>query len=178
MAEAGNDDPPFSGNDYAGGDGRDSLHNSSNEETRALLRRIETLERSVRAKSGVDLEGNEDEKDKEKARGAIALWRFKKSLEWKFQKYDLPESTYSFLITEPVFSPGFLVGAVAAVICLMSLGIVLTSVWGNTSPENRFGVPVGVSPETQMIQFLGVIIAVLIETVRWSSVIFRRGDLV
>ena len=178
--EAGSDDDIFY--DCAGGDGRDSPHDLSDEEARSLLRRMKTLERSVQitasalAKSGIDIEGmiegDEDAKDDEKSRGLIGRWTDKKSLKWKFERYNLPESTFTLLITEPVFSPGFLVGALAAGICVLSLSLVLISEWDNTSPENRFGVPAGVSLEVEIVQFLSIIIGVLMETVRWPSIVF------
>lgn len=175
MAEARNDDP-FSGYDCAEGDDGDVLNNSSNEETRALLRRIKTLERSVQitgsvlAKSGISLddmlegEGEEDAKDSNNMRNLFGRWTDKRYSVWKFENYDLPESTFTLLITEPVLSPGFLIGVVAVGICVLSLTLVLISEWDNTSPENRFGVPAGVSKEVQVVQYLSVVIGVLMET--------------
>ncbi|EJK53216.1 hypothetical protein THAOC_27398 [Thalassiosira oceanica] len=175
MAEARNDDP-FSGYDCAEGDDGDVLNNSSNEETRALLRRIKTLERSVQitgsvlAKSGISLddmlegEGDEDAKDSNNMRNLFGRWTDKRYSVWKFENYDLPESTFTLLITEPVLSPGFLIGVVAVGICVLSLTLVLISEWDNTSPENRFGVPAGVSKEVQVVQYLSVVIGVLMET--------------
>ena len=184
MAEAGNDDDPFPGHNSAAGDG-DVLLNSSNEETRALLRRIETLEKSVKvtgsalAKSGIDLDltpvPDEDSKEltstayTDNERSLLGRWADKRQSIWKFEEYKLPESTYTLLITEPVFSLGFLIGVVAFGIAVLSLSLVLIAEWDNTSPDNRFGVPAGVNTEVQIVQYLSVVIGVLMETVRLFS---------
>ena len=88
---------------------------------------------------------------------------------WKFEEYELPESTYTLLITAPVFSLGFLIGIVAVGICVLSLSLVLVAEWDNTSLENRFGVPAGLNTEVRIVQYLSVVIGVLMETVRLFS---------
>jgi len=74
---------------------------------------------------------------------------------WKFESYELPQSTYTLLISEPVLSRAFLMGIVAAVLSIMSLSIVLVSELDNGTADSPLGLPTGVPPEVRMAQYLG-----------------------
>jgi len=76
---------------------------------------------------------------------------------WKFESYELPQSTYTLLISEPVLSRAFLMGIVAAVLSIMSLSIVLVSELDNGTADSPLGLPTGVPPEVRMAQYLGKI---------------------
>ncbi|KAL7469751.1 hypothetical protein ACHAXS_010855 [Conticribra weissflogii] len=77
--------------------------------------------------------------------------------------YELPESTYTLIITENVCSLSFLAAVVACAIAMISLVIVLTNELDNGDADNPLGLPAGVNPEVRMAQFLGVVIGVLME---------------
>lgn len=77
---------------------------------------------------------------------------------WKFESYELPQSTYTLLISEPVLSRAFLMGIVAAVLSIMSLSIVLVSELDNGTADSPLGLPTGVPPEVRMAQYLGKIL--------------------
>ena len=74
---------------------------------------------------------------------------------WKFEKYELPQSTYTLLITERVLSRPFFAGIVAAGLSVMSLSIVLINEIENGTANNPLGLPAGVETEVRMAQYLG-----------------------
>lgn len=82
---------------------------------------------------------------------------------WKFEIYELPQSTYTLLIAEPFISRSFLMGIVAAGLSVMSLVIVLINEIDNGTADSPYGLPAGVTPYVRMAQYLGVIIGVLME---------------
>ena len=73
----------------------------------------------------------------------------------KFEKYELPQSTYTLLITERVLSRPFFAGIVAAGLSVMSLSIVLINEIENGTANNPLGLPAGVETEVRMAQYLG-----------------------
>mmetsp|Transcript_22209 Transcript_22209/g.45394 ORF Transcript_22209/g.45394 Transcript_22209/m.45394 type:complete len:708 (+) Transcript_22209:228-2351(+) len=77
--------------------------------------------------------------------------------------YELPESTYTLMITENICSLSFLAAIVACTIAIFSLVIVLINELDNGDEDNPLGLPAGVTREVRMAQFLGVIIGVLME---------------
>jgi len=77
--------------------------------------------------------------------------------------YELPESTYTLMITENICSLSFLAAIVACAIAIFSLVIVLINELDNGDEDNPLGLPAGVTREVRMAQFLGVIIGVLME---------------
>ena len=74
---------------------------------------------------------------------------------WKFENYELPQSTYTLLITESVLSRPFFAGIVAAGLSVMSLSIVLINEIENGTADNPLGLPAGVETEVRMAQYLG-----------------------
>jgi hypothetical protein len=73
-------------------------------------------------------------------------------------QFELPESTYSFLISAPIFSIPFNAGILASALSLMCLVLVLMDELQNNEPGNPLGVPAGLPPEVRMAQYLGIII--------------------
>ncbi len=73
-------------------------------------------------------------------------------------QFELPESTYSLLLSAPFFSMPFGAGILAWALSLMCLLLVLLDELQNTEPGNPLGVPAGLPPEVRMAQYLGIII--------------------
>ena len=73
-------------------------------------------------------------------------------------RYELPESTYSLLISEPIFSVPFNVGLLASTLSLMCLTLVLLDEFDKKAPGNTLGLPAGLHPSVQVAQYLGIII--------------------
>ncbi|KAL7552484.1 hypothetical protein ACHAWF_015731 [Thalassiosira exigua] len=82
---------------------------------------------------------------------------------WKFDSYELPKSTFTWLITEPCASPPFFAALSALALCLTSLIIVLCNELNNTSDLSPYGLPAGVRPEVIVAQYVGIMIGVLME---------------
>ena len=74
---------------------------------------------------------------------------------WKFEEYELPESTYTLLMTSDVFSFAFFVGILAASLSIASLAIVLYNVTSNDTLYSDMGIPGGVKPAVLAAQYLG-----------------------
>jgi hypothetical protein len=73
-------------------------------------------------------------------------------------RFELPESTYSLLITENMCSIPFYAGIVASALSIMCLLLTLLDELQNKQPGNPLGVPAGLPPEVRMAQYLGIII--------------------
>ena len=73
-------------------------------------------------------------------------------------RFELPESTYSLLITENICSIPFYAGIVASALSIMCLLLTLLDELQNKQPGNPLGVPAGLPPEVRMAQYLGIII--------------------
>jgi hypothetical protein len=144
----------------------------SRAEQHALLDRIENLEATQKVEDTVE-ENDEPaaplEKDigeiddnKEEGDNSLNLRRStlirRKAKPWKYQKFPLPESTYTLLITERILSMPFVVGIIAVVVPLMCLSITLKNELGNKKDGNPYGLPAGVPTEVRIAQFLGIII--------------------
>uniref|UniRef100_A0A7R9ZJ37 Uncharacterized protein n=1 Tax=Pseudictyota dubia TaxID=2749911 RepID=A0A7R9ZJ37_9STRA len=82
---------------------------------------------------------------------------------WKFEAHELPESTYTWLITENIASRPFVVGLVAMGLSVTSLALVLINQLGNRSDMSPYGLPAGVNVEVRIAQYIGVLIGVLME---------------
>ena len=67
----------------------------------------------------------------------------------------LPTSTYSLLITEPVFSKGCAFGIVTALLSMTCLVMTLIYSFDQGDDKNPWGLPVGVVPIVRGAQFLG-----------------------
>eukprot|EP00578_Thalassiosira_sp_NH16_P023261 CAMPEP_0181093132 /NCGR_PEP_ID=MMETSP1071-20121207/9285_1 /TAXON_ID=35127 /ORGANISM="Thalassiosira sp., Strain NH16" /LENGTH=802 /DNA_ID=CAMNT_0023175351 /DNA_START=14 /DNA_END=2422 /DNA_ORIENTATION=+ len=77
-------------------------------------------------------------------------------------KLDLPESTFTFMITEKLFSAPFVFALCATAISMVCLGLALAE---SIAFSLRMGlrVPIGVSPAVTAAQFVGIILGVLFE---------------
>ena len=73
-------------------------------------------------------------------------------------KFELPESTYTLLISEDIVSMPFIAGIIAWCMSLLCLVLVLLDELGNAEPWNPLGVPAGLQPEVRMAQYLGIIV--------------------
>jgi hypothetical protein len=73
-------------------------------------------------------------------------------------RFELPESTYSLLMTSDIFSLPFQAGIFAYALSLMCLLLVLLDELQNRKPGNPLGVPAGLPPEVRMAQYLGIMI--------------------
>lgn len=73
-------------------------------------------------------------------------------------QFELPESTYSLLMSAPICSMPFNAGILTSALSLMCLVIVLLDELQSSEPGNPLGVPAGLPPEVRMAQYLGIII--------------------
>mmetsp|Transcript_37653 Transcript_37653/g.69184 ORF Transcript_37653/g.69184 Transcript_37653/m.69184 type:complete len:1210 (+) Transcript_37653:238-3867(+) len=78
-------------------------------------------------------------------------------------KYPLPESTFSLLITEPPCSIPFAYAVFSIALSITCLCLTLASSVAKGTKENRLGVPGGVTNLVIAAQFLGVLVGVLME---------------
>ena len=151
----------------------------SRAEQTALLDRLESLEATLELNDAWDennlqrvgtttttntggIDGIDDHKenDTRQPRRKSSIAR-RKAKPWKYMKYPLPESTYTFLITEKIVSLPYLVGIVTTAGSLMCLGITLKNELDNATSGNPYGLPPGVPNEVRIAQFLGIIIGEL-----------------
>ena len=79
------------------------------------------------------------------------------------ESYELPESTYTFLITESVLSYSFFTGILTSVLCFCTLGLALADQVKNGDPDNWLGLPPEVSPVVHVARYVAILIAVLNE---------------
>mmetsp|Transcript_21523 Transcript_21523/g.45518 ORF Transcript_21523/g.45518 Transcript_21523/m.45518 type:complete len:402 (+) Transcript_21523:104-1309(+) len=82
---------------------------------------------------------------------------------WKLEHYELPKSTFTWFITESVFSMPFFAAFLATGMSVTSLVIVLINELSNSSDASPWGLPAGVDTEVRIAQYLGIIIGVLME---------------
>ena len=77
--------------------------------------------------------------------------------------YELPESTYTFLITERIMSFGFVTGILTTILCMMTIGLALADQVKIGGPDNWFGIAPQVSPVVHVARYVAILIAVLNE---------------
>jgi hypothetical protein len=145
-------------------------------EQTALLDRLESLEATLELNDAWDennlqrvgtttttggIDGIDDHKENESRPRRKSSIARRKAKPWKYMKYPLPESTYTFLITEKIVSLPYLVGIVTTAGSLMCLGITLKNELDNATSGNPYGLPPGVPNEVRIAQFLGIIIGEL-----------------
>jgi hypothetical protein len=141
----------------------------SRAEQTALLARIEALETTSQGEGFCTYTENDtlqlgenDDRYKDETKAPLSKKRSsilrRKAKPWKYQKFPLPESTYTLLITERILSMPFVVGIIAVVVSLMCLSITLKNELGNKKDGNPYGLPAGVPTEVRIAQFLGIII--------------------
>lgn len=78
-------------------------------------------------------------------------------------RYPLPESTYTLLITEKIVSIGFASGIVAVVLAQTCLVIAFLNEMDEGRPGNLLGLPANVPVEVRVAQYLMLLIGVLME---------------
>ena len=81
-------------------------------------------------------------------------------VEQKYDDFEFPESTYTFLIAEPIISTPCGVGCVAYGISLACLVLALRNELDNGTDDNPYGIA-EVTMNVRAVQFLGIIIGVL-----------------
>ena len=144
----------------------------------AMQERIDVLEGAGKAtaEEGVSLLGsssNNKEEDGD-ALGETVYYEpgerhiTESKVENMYDEYELPESTYSLLMTEKVLSIPFGVGIVASFLSLFALILALKNELDNGEEGNILGLPAGVPSEVRMAQYLGLIIGVLVSRFRSS----------
>lgn len=69
--------------------------------------------------------------------------------------YELPESTFTLLITHNIFSVPFFTGLIASALALMCLVLVFINELDKGTIDNPFSLPAGVTTEVRMAQFVG-----------------------
>ena len=156
--------------------------NALMQQTNAMQERIVTLEHQQQQPRGADDEeksvllgkgkasgGKVDSPDKgrptldETMRGTRHETLTESDVELMHDTYELPESAYTFLTSEDVFSIPFFAGLASAAISLWALSLALMNELDNGTFKNPLGVPPGNRKEVRMAQFLGVVIGVLLE---------------
>ena len=77
------------------------------------------------------------------------------AVEDKYDEYELPESTYTLLMTQPIISIPFATGLLGACLSLWYLALALKNELDNGEKGNPLGMPAGVQSEVRVAQYLG-----------------------
>ena len=93
----------------------------------------------------LNLQEGDDEKKPRERFGTLRSSRM-----WKFEKYELPQSTYTFLITEHLVSKPYCMATIALCLSAMSLSIVLINELNNGTADSPYGLPAGVPTEVRL----------------------------
>ena len=101
--------------------------------------------RSERVKNNEDREDNEDDDD-------------------DANKFELPESTFTMIITESIFSAGFCMAIFAQLLSLVCLFLAFKSQKGEGEGRNPLGLGPDVSREVDVTRYIAIIVAVLNES--------------
>jgi hypothetical protein len=83
-------------------------------------------------------------------------------VERKYDEFELPESTYTFLIAEPILSTPFFLGCISYALCLTCLALALYNELDNGTDDNPYAIA-EVRRTVRVTQFLGLIIGVLMD---------------
>lgn len=79
------------------------------------------------------------------------------------QKYNLPDSTFSMMITENIVSFGFVTSVVVFLLAMTCLFMAYRNQAGQGRPGNPIGLPPNVQVEVRVAQYLMLLIGVLME---------------
>lgn len=79
------------------------------------------------------------------------------------QKYNLPESTFSMMITENILSFGFVTSIVVFLLAMTCLFMAHRNQADNGRPGNPLGLPPNVQVEVRVAQYLMLLVGVLME---------------
>lgn len=91
-------------------------------------------------------------------------------VEHRFDYFEFPESTFTFLVAEPIFSTPFAAGCVSYAMSLTCLILALKNELDNGTDDNPHGVA-EVTRNVRATQFLGIIIGVLMGKLDYISLI-------
>ena len=80
------------------------------------------------------------------------------------EPYDFPESTFTFFITESVFSIGFATAIMTQILSLTCLFLAFKNQMNSGGPGNELGLAAEVSKEVHATRFIAILIAVLNES--------------
>lgn len=116
------------------------------DEIKNLLARVEALERNAITNDG-STEYADGEADEKKELSAAA------DEEQDF--FELPQSTFTFMITHEVFSIPFFTALLSCALALVLLILAFINEYDNGTDDNRFGLPAGVTRPVRIAQFLG-----------------------
>eukprot|EP00804_Cyclotella_cryptica_P006522 CCRYP_012789-RB/>CCRYP_012789-RB protein AED:0.24 eAED:0.24 QI:253/1/1/1/0.71/0.8/15/71/708 len=149
------------------------------EEMKTLLSRVEILEKTVLRHREEAIKTHERprrsaaydaEEDKEDARATNDDDAFLPTAEngsssksGLYDMFELPDSTFTFMITHKTLSVPFFTGLIACALALMCLILVFINELDKGTIDNPFSLPAGVTTEVRVAQFVGVIIGVLME---------------
>ena len=80
------------------------------------------------------------------------------------EPYEFPESTFTFFITESVFSIGFATAIMTQILSLTCLFLAFKNQMNSGGPGNELGLAAEVSKEVHATRFIAILIAVLNES--------------
>eukprot|EP00984_Skeletonema_dohrnii_P010533 scaffold4109_cov101-Skeletonema_dohrnii-CCMP3373.AAC.2 len=83
-------------------------------------------------------------------------------VEHKFDDFELPDSTFTFLIAEPILSSPFAMACATYAMCLTCLALALSNELDNGTDDNPYDIA-EVTRNVRAVQFLGIIIGVLMD---------------
>eukprot|EP00984_Skeletonema_dohrnii_P035952 scaffold36362_cov155-Skeletonema_dohrnii-CCMP3373.AAC.6 len=78
----------------------------------------------------------------------------------RYDNFHLPESSFTFLITEPILSAPFAVGLIAYAVSLACLALALQNEIVKGTDDNKYAIA-EVTSTVRIVQYLGVVIGVL-----------------
>ena len=80
------------------------------------------------------------------------------------EPYEFPESTFTFLITESVFSTGFATAIMTQILSLTCLFLAFKDQMSSGGPGNDLGLAAEVSKEVHATRYIAILIAILNES--------------
>jgi len=145
--------------------------NALAQQTRAMQERIDTIEKQQQQQpasivdEGVGLLGSDDDnKSPHQQRTlGVASHLTESTVEAMYDEYELPESSYSLLMTEKILSVPFFTGIFSAFLSMFALILALKNELDNGERGNFLGLPAGVPEEVRLAQYFGIFIGVLME---------------
>lgn len=150
--------------------------NALAQQTRAMQERIDTIEKQQHQQQqpasivdeGVGLLGSDDDTKKsptthQQRTLGEASHLTESTVEAMYDEYELPESSYSLLMTEKILSVPFFTGIFSAFLSMFALILALKNELDNGERGNFLGLPAGVPEEVRLAQYFGIFIGVLME---------------
>lgn len=147
--------------------------NALAQQTRAMQERIDTIEKQQQQKpasivdEGVGLLGSDEDNKSptthQQRTLGVASHLTESTVEAMYDEYELPESSYSLLMTEKIVSVPFFTGIFSAFLSMFALILALKNELDNGEQGNFLGLPAGVPEEVRLAQYFGIFIGVLME---------------